>query len=206
MVESDKSQYSGFKQDSPDSFVPDGKLVVPCKRKVTEEELPGIFGVDVRWLTQNKLIELGLILPTKRLDLWKSPKTHTYKSEDVQGNIVTIESDGQYFLEIDIDEHFVLVSYLPPFSWTSEHNHDDPIRETYHQIAGESFVRIGNNPEVSLIAGKFLEVPPNTEHQSSTKDNPAFTLIVMDKAALFPRDKRHNPTNKFNGKNKRVEV
>lgn len=193
MVEAAEGKYSGFKPDS-------SGLLIPDKRKVMAEELPDIFGVDVGLLTQNKLIELRLIPPASKLDLWKNPITHTYESKDAQGNIVTTESDGQYFKEIDIGEHFILVSYLPPFSWTSEHDHSDPIKETYYQIAGESFVRMGSEQEVSLISGKFLEVLSNTEHQSRTKENPAFTLIVMDKAALFSRDKRHNPTNRFNAK------
>lgn len=197
MVEASRSQ---FVLTESDLLVPKNNLVVPDRRKIASGELPGIFGVDVRLLTQEELIRLGILPKGSELIFLNDPIVHTYKDIDDNGNIIETKSDGQYFLETVIGEDGVLASYLPPYSMTSEHEHE-AIKEKYKQIAGQSFVNVGNE-KVNLNSDMgYIEVPLNTEHQVLTEEKPSFILIVMSKAGLVPRDQWHKPTRKYSNRN-----
>lgn len=197
MVEGSRSNFVPIKSEL---LVPKNNLVTPDRKKIIAGDLPGIFGVDVRLLTQAELIRLGILPKGSELKFRNDPIIHTYRGIDDDGNIIEIESDSQYFLETVIGEDGVLASYLPPFSRTSEHEHE-AIREKYKQIAGQSIVNVGNE-KVNLRSGmESIEVPLNTEHQVLTGEEPAFILIIMSKAGLVPRDQWHRPTHRYSNRN-----
>lgn len=164
-------------------------LLIPDKRTNREEDLPRIFGADVKSLTQSKLVELGILPKGSKLDFLNSPKIHTYVEED--GTVK--ESDAIYFLEQVIGEHGILVSLLAPYSLTTRHQHKHPILENYHAITGVSFLTLGDDVvELSLNKRESIEVPLNTEHQLRTREKPAFILIVMKNAGLVDRKAWHS--------------
>ncbi len=178
---------------------PDAKLITPDKRRIKAEELPRIFGIDVKLHTKTKLVGLGIISEESELPFLEDPIIHTYKLED--GTIIS--SDSQYFLETVIGKDGVLASFLPPFSRTSEHMHEHPIKEIYNKIAGQSLVNVGNEAIALNDGMESVEVPINTEHQVLTRESPAFILIVMKNAGIVPRDQWHKSTNRFSrNKNK----
>lgn len=193
MVETNGSKFVLTKSDL---LAPKNNLVVPDRKKITSGDLLGIFGVDVRLLTQDELIRLGILPKGNELLFSNDPIIHTYTEVDENGKKMVVESDGQYFIETVIGKDGVLVSFLPPYSKTSEHEHTGGILERYRQIAGQSVVNIGGE-KFTLNAGMEARVPIETEHQVTTDKMPGFMLIIMENAGLVPRSQWHRSTRRL---------
>lgn len=196
MVESGRSL--GISSKDTGLKVPDNGLIVPKRRIIKANELPDIFGKDVRLLTQNQLIEWGILPKGSNLEFYHEPEIHRYTIVGEDGKPKIIESHAQYFVDTIIGDHGILASLLPPDSESSEHMH--LIEEIYKRIAGKTRVRRGDQEFVLDGETESLKIPVKTEHQVLTDDDYAFILIVMRNAGPIPRDQWHEPTNRFGRK------
>lgn len=151
-------------------------LFVPERKQITHEGLAGMFGANYRQLIEDKATQLGI---NERLRFRDSPKPHD-------------GSQALYIVEQFIDDDWVLVSVLGSNMETSKHHHEAPmIKEKYLHIAGESFVAVGSNVIALNEKNNSIEVPLDINHQVTTKENPALTLIVMENARLVPSGRLH---------------
>ncbi|OGH24337.1 MAG: hypothetical protein A3B47_01055 [Candidatus Levybacteria bacterium RIFCSPLOWO2_01_FULL_39_24] len=166
---------------------PNNNLVVP-DRTMHKSELSDKFdGLDIEYLTQIKLRELGFAPQNDKekemLEFFHNPLIHRYPAGD---------SPARYFMEVIMGNHAILASYLPPNSITSNHKHSDEykILEDYHITGGEPILKLDSEIH-ALKSGMSVEVPLNTPHQLKTGEKPAFTLIIMKNAGLVDRKNWH---------------
>lgn len=148
------------------------------RREITSEEIVKIFSVDYRGLVADILSRV-LLSASHALSFFDSPKEHK-------------GSQALYLAEEMVGKDMIFVSYLGPNGKTTIHKHQEPIREKYFQLAGSSYLRLGNDFH-ELKGGSALTVPSDVPHQLTTRENSSLVLIVMENAISVPRDKLHTP-------------
>lgn len=198
-------RYPGFVDSGITGLVvPDSKVVNPTqeltsleRKIISSKDLPAIFNMDVQYAFQDALIRLGLLPVGEKAELSEEPIIHKYTYQDNDGSAIKTESAGQYFFEKVLGKHGILAYYLPPYSVTTEHKHNNPVAEAHFQVAGVSFSHHLGSPDTYLLPGMLSEVPDDTEHQNETGESPAFTIAIMKNVADVPRHLWHIPTNKF---------
>lgn len=95
-------------------------------------------------------------------------------------------SEAYYYADFYIGgEHRVLLGFMPPYSKSTTHFHEEPLVEEYCPLAGQLY--LNGEP----ISPEGLLVKPHTIHQASTKEVEAITLIIMHNAGRIPEDKQH---------------
>lgn len=156
-----------------------GRQQVFEPRQISAPDIKKIFGLDYKKVVADVLGNLGLLPDGHALNFFKTPIEHK-------------GSKARYFLEELIGPNKMYVSFLDSNGKTTRHKHQDPIRETYLQLAGSSFLRIDDDFR-ELRAGSALTVLSDVPHQLTTREDPSLTLIVMKNAALVPADRLHIP-------------
>src|SRR3989344_5492683 len=119
------------------SLIPEGKLP-------TEEDLNRIFGVDLRALTEERYIQRGVLGKGRRLKFLNPPIRHTYQRRLSDGREITVVSQAIYFVDMVVDDHALMASFVPENSEATEHLHLFGIREHYDLIAGLAHLRTRN--------------------------------------------------------------
>ena len=94
-------------------------------------------------------------------------------------------SEAHYLVDYYAGFDRVLVSYLPPHSKTSEHEHNMPLIEEYHPLRGEF------NLNGEVLPSEGLLILPGFKHRGNTGDPDALTLIIMRNAAIIPEQNQH---------------
>lgn len=152
------------------------KLVVPETRKLTNEDIKGMFGVNYRKLIEDRASALGI---DEQLRFFDAPLAHK-------------NSEAVYVAEQYVEDHLILVPVLQLNMKTSRHHHEAPmVKEVYFHIAGESFVNVGEQKLVLNHDQDMIEVSLDISHQVKTQGNPSLTLIIMEKARLVPHGRLH---------------
>lgn len=156
--------------------------IVEPERPITAQAVMEIFGFDYRSVVRD-ILGNRYKLDVEGLNFFDTAARH-------------LGSQALYLLEQPKGEHMIYVSYLPPNSITSEHEHADPIREVYSPLAGTSLLSVeGDLHELTAEKG-VLVVDPGQGHQLRTTSEPALTLIVMKRAAGIPLERLHIPRNR----------
>lgn len=140
------------------------------------EDVAGMFGVNYRKLVEDRAKQVGI---REKLQFFDAPRPHN-------------GSQALYLAEELIGDNLVLVSVLQPHMQTSRHHHEPPMTtEKYFHILGESFANIGGYTFALNHRQDSIEVPLGTIHQVTTGENPALTLIIMERARLVTPGKLH---------------
>lgn len=95
------------------------------------------------------------------------------------------KSDSEYHIDgYEEDSYVIYISQLGPNSSTSLHRHPFPVKEFYFVLHGESFQNGKKMDEISVIN-------PGEYHQVRTGNSSVLLGILMENAALIPKDLRH---------------
>lgn len=95
-------------------------------------------------------------------------------------------SDARYILEMEIGENVVYVAVMPPNGSSTEHFHEEPVKEKYVPLEGQLFINSKS------IADEGITIFSNTIHRATTNHNEgALTVIVMENGALKSPEERH---------------
>ncbi|GEM_PF-3843883 len=150
--------------------------LVQERKRLTNEDLVGMFGANYKQLIEHKAVQLGI---NERLQFFDSAKPHD-------------GSQAVYIVEQFVGNDWILASVLEPNMETSKHHHRAPmIREKYLHIAGESFVSLDGKEFPLNSEQNLIEVPLDIIHQVRTQENPSLTLIIMENARLVAPGKLH---------------